>query len=229
MADKNDHKDRRTKKKGLISTVLSSPLSLFFMLIVSAFVSSIFEIVGMATEFWDEPGIAHSDSMLRQEIIYAELNLSNNIITAISGVSVQTMFDNSIKPVFDLFNSIGRFESARYTHGFGAYVGAVVNMFLITFLRCFVFIFSLPLYFIFCYVGFTIGVFERDRRKAGGARESGTRFTLAKNGFIPFISIAFFIYLAFPDSINPVFIIFPSAVLCGISSAYFFTFFKKHG
>ena len=101
MADKNDHKDRRTKKKGLISTVLSSPLSLFFMLIVSAFVSSIFEIVGMATEFWDEPGIAHSDSMLRQEIIYAELNLSNNIITAISGVSVQTMFDNSIKPVFD--------------------------------------------------------------------------------------------------------------------------------
>ena len=78
MADKNDHKDRRTKKKGLISTVLSSPLSLFFMLIVSAFVSSIFEIVGMATEFWDEPGIAHSDSMLRQEIIYAELNLSNN-------------------------------------------------------------------------------------------------------------------------------------------------------
>ncbi len=221
-------KDDRANNDSLLNVLLRLPFTIFLMLILSAFISSFIEILGIFFEWWDLPGVKHSQLMLREELDYLRITLAKNAITAISGVSVQALFDNSVGYIFRFFHDIGLFDNPDLTIGFGAYLGAVVNIFLVTFMRFFVFVFSIPLYFIFGYVAFVIGIFERDRRRAGGGRESGALFQLSRKSILPSISIALFCYLAWPNSINPVFVFFPSALLCAIAIAYMTASFKKY-
>ncbi|KZN63376.1 DUF4400 domain-containing protein [Pseudoalteromonas luteoviolacea] len=229
MAKNKDAKnDKRTNDESLVGTLLNLPYVILCMLLVSAFVSSVIEVLGIMFDWWAEPGIKHSQIMLQSEVEYLRVTLAKNAITYVSGLSVQTLFDSSIGKIFVFFNSVGLLEQTQYKDGIGVYVGAVLNIFLITFLRFFVFLFSFPLYLIFGYVAFSVGIFERDKRRAGGGRESGTIFQLAKSSIAPSISVALFIYLAWPDSINPVFVFFPSAVVFAISIAYMTASYKKY-
>ncbi|MBL4704080.1 MAG: DUF4400 domain-containing protein [Flavobacteriales bacterium] len=229
MAKSHDKKkDERTNNDSLLNVLLKLPLTIFWMLILSAFISSLVEVLGIFFNWWELPGVKHSQLMLREELDYLRITLAKNAITAISGVSVQSLFDNSVGYVFRFFYDLGLFDNPDFTIGFGAYIGAVVNIFLVTFLRFFVFVFSIPLYLIFGYVAFVIGVFERDRRRAGGGRESGTLFQFSRKSILPSISIALFCYLAWPNSINPVFVFFPSALMCATAIAYMTASHKKY-
>ncbi|MAD89079.1 MAG: hypothetical protein CMK64_05200 [Pseudoalteromonas sp.] len=225
---KDTSNDKRANDESLVGTLLNLPFVIIWMLLISAFVSAVIEVLGIMFEWWLEPGIKHSQIMLQNELEYLRITLAKNAITYFSGVSVQALFDNSVGRIFVFFNDIGLLEQTQYKDGIGVYIGAVVNIFLITFMRFFVFLFSFPLYLIFGYVAFSIGIFERDKRRAGGGRESGTIFQLAKSSVAPSISFALFIYLAWPDSINPVFVFFPSAVVFAISIAYMTASYKKY-
>lgn len=221
-------KDKRANNDSLLNTLLKLPFTIMMMLFISAIVSSVIELLGIYFGWWEQPGVKHSELMLRQELEYLRITLAKNAITAVSGLTVQTLFDNSVGYVFRFFNHIGLFDNPDFTIGLGAYIGAIVNIFLLTFMRFFVFVFSIPLYFIFGYVALVIGMFERDRRRVGGGRESGTLFQLSRNSILPSISIALFLYLAWPDSINPVYIFFPSAFLCATAIAYMTASYKKY-
>lgn len=231
MAEENkktNNQDKRTEDDGFITQCLKLPFRIFQMLLISAFISSLVEVVGMATDFWDIKGIGHSQMMLTQELEYLQIALAKNIFTHFSGLTVQTLFDNTVGYVFEFFQLLGFFDGSTPNGIIGTYIGAVVNIFAVTFMRFFVFVFTLPLYFIFGYVGLMIGIVERDKRRAGGGRESGALFQFFKSSVVPSVALALFIYLAWPDSLNPTYVFFPSALLFATAAAYMTASYKKY-
>ncbi len=230
MAKSNDKRvENKEKRKGLLSYAVSIPAILFFTLFISAIISTAIEWCGMAFDWWDIKGIGHSQAMVTQELTYLNVRLEKNVMELFTGYTVKEAFDLTVGTIAGWLRGLGLLKTGSATSGaLGEYMGAAVNMFLLTFIRFFVFTFSLVMFVFFGLVGFVIGVFERDKRRAGGGRESSVVFKLARTAVAPSISIAAFLYLAWPNSIDPVFIVFPFAVVFGTAVAYTSAAYKKY-
>lgn len=229
MADKNDKRANRSEDKSLFSIVLGLPITLFVTLALSALISTCIEWAGMYFDWWDVKGILHSQQMVTAELGHLNARLSKNIVELTTGVTVKDMFDATVGFIAMKFEHWGLLHYGQRGSGFlGVYVGAAVNIFLLTFIRFFVFLFSIVMFILFGLVGFTIGVFERDKRRAGGGRESGAIFHLARRSVAPSVGLAAFLYLAWPNTIDPVLIIFPFAVAFGVAVAYMAAAYKKY-
>lgn len=233
--DNKKNSDKRTGKKeegkrGLFYYLFAMPLAIASALIFSAFISYVIEAVGMLFDFWDEPGVLHSQIMVEKELEHLNHRLDKSVIESISGISVKEIFDFTVGTFAEWFRWLGLLSYAQgnISGGFGAYVGALVNMLLLTFMRFMVFVFALPLFGLWAYVGFIVGVFERDKRKAGIGRESGALFNASRKTVPLGIAIPFFLYLAWPQSIDPLFIIYPFAVFLGVVIAYMAASYRKY-
>ncbi|GEA09122.1 integrating conjugative element membrane protein [Alteromonas sp. KUL42] len=232
---KEEKKDNRVKKndegrRGGLWLLIDFPIAIVSALFLSAFISYLIEAVGMFFEWWDLPGVLHSQKMVVSELGYLNDRLDKSVIEWMSGVSVKEVFDSSVGSVAEFFGFIGVGEYAQgdYRGGIGAYIGAFVNIVILTFIRFLVFVFALPLFFINAWVGFVIGAFERDKRRAGIGRESGAIFQFTRRS-VPFtVGIPLFLYLAWPDSIDPLFIIYPFAAFFGIMVAYATASYRKY-
>lgn len=229
MASNNDKRTSSNENKGLFGYLISVPFYLFVTLVISAMISTIIEWCGMWFDWWDVKGIAHSEYMVAQEMKYLNLRLDKNPLQLTTGITIKEAFDLTVGTIVGWMHEFGLLSFKGSTSGgLGIYMGAAVNMMLLTFIRFFVFIFSLVMFFFFGMVGFVIGIFERDKRRAGGGRESGAIFKLSKSLITPSLAIAAFLYLAWPNSIDPVFIIFPFAAMFGIAIAYTTAAYKKY-
>lgn len=227
--------DKRTEKneearKGVIHAIFTWPIAIISALFISALISYLIEVLGMLFDWWDLPGVLHSQKMVEQELVHLNDRLDKSVIEWASGVTVKEIFDNTIGYVEDGLSWLGlmSFANSNATGGFGAYLGAMANMILLTAMRFMVFVFALPLFGIWGYVGFIIGVFERDKRRAGIGRESGAIFQASRKLVPLSLAIPFFAYLAWPNSIDPLFIIFPFAVFLGIAIAYTAASYRKY-
>jgi hypothetical protein len=227
-----DKRESKTEegRKGLLSTILTLPVVIVSALLISALVSFIIEAAGIAFNWWEEPGVLHSQRMVEQEIYYLNDRLEKNILEPLSGVTVKEAFDRTVGNVASAIDwiGLGGYGRSNATGGFGAYLGAAANMILLTCIRFLVFVFALVLYLLFGYVGLSIGLLERDKRKAGGGRESGTIFQFARSCVPISIALPLFLYLAWPNSIDPVWIMFPFAASFGVAVAYMAASYKKY-
>jgi hypothetical protein len=234
MAD-NQYRDKREKagedsKRGFVSTVLTLPVAIVMAIFISSLVSFIIEAVGMAAGWWVEPGVLHSQKMVEQELMYLNDRLEKTILEPFTGLTVQQSFQYTVGKLVEFLDYIGiaKYGSGEYYGGPAAYLGAAVNMLILTFIRFLVFIFSLVLYVLFGWVGFSIGLLERDKRRSGGGRESGTIFQLARSVVPVSIVVPMILYLSWPNSIDPVFIMFPAAAVFGVAVAYMTASYKKY-
>ena len=229
------HRDRREQKaaeskRGVLHTLSSLPFLMIKALLISAVISFIIEALGIAFNWWDEPGVLHSQKMVQQEILYLNDRLNKNLLEPITGVTVKQAFDVTVGNVARAVSwiGLGQYGQNPSVNGVGTYLGAAANMIILTCIRFLVFMFALVLYVFFGWVGFTIGLLERDKRKAGGGRESGTIFQLAKSCVPISVGLPLILYLAWPNSIDPVWIMFPFAASFGIAVAYMAASYKKY-
>ena len=230
MGDKsNDKRVSSSENRGLFGYLVAVPVYIFITLFVSALISTAIEWCGMAFDWWEPSGLAHSQAMVQQELAYLNIKLEHNALELFTGVTAKSIFDNTVGTIANWMSDLGVMSLGQVDGGgVSTYLGAAVNMMLLTFIRFFVFIFSLVMFAFFGVVGFVIGIFERDKRRAGGGRESGAIFKLSRSLVVPSFSFAAFLYLAWPNSIDPVFIIFPFAAGFGVAVAYTTASYKKY-
>jgi integrating conjugative element membrane protein (TIGR03747 family) len=80
--------------------------------------------------------------------------------------------------------------------------------------RLAVLLLATPVFLLLGLVGLTDGLIERDRRRFGGARETGFVYHHAKRLVAPSVAAAWVLYLAMPTSVHSSLVILPFAGLC---------------
>jgi integrating conjugative element membrane protein (TIGR03747 family) len=109
-----------------------------------------------------------------------------------------------------------------------AYLLAAVTITEVYAVRLAVLLLATPVFLLTGIVGLTDGLIERDRRRFGGARETGFIYHHAKRLVAPSVAVAWVAYLAWPTSVHPNRVILPAALLFGLSLAVAAATFKKH-
>ena len=95
-------------------------------------------------------------------------------------------------------------------------------------LRLSVLFLSLPVFVLAGLVGTIDGMVQRDLNRWRGGRELGQRYHLAKGLVAPGLTLPWIIYLAWPTTVHPYWIVLPFAGLFGLAVAVTMATFKKY-
>lgn len=204
-----------SRRQGLISKFFTFLVSLPITLLVTMILSILVEWFVMYN-YYPELGADHSKRMLQQEAKYLNKHFKESLLGTkpiqIAGKTVQWVDNNIFKPigVHEYKRKSRQERSAIWDYGMSAY-----NMVKVVILRICVLLLSLPAYVLFAFVGIVTGLVERDLRKFGAGHESSDKFELSTRMITPSIIGCFVVYMSWPNSINPAFIIVPFAALFG--------------
>lgn len=219
----------KAKRQGALSKLIHLIISLPVILLMTILFSIIVELVGMYFELWDLPGSEHSLDMLKTEAIYINSYFTSSVMgsspVAWASSVVAWLDVNFFKPigVADL-----KLLPAEDRTGIWDYIIASYYITKVALLRFCILTFSLPAYLLFGIVGIGTGLTERDLRRFGAGRESADRFELSQRFIKPSIGLCFVLYLSWPNSINPAFIVVPFAALFGWSLHLTTSNYKKY-
>lgn len=175
----------------------------------------------------------HAKQILQTELLY----LGDNFTTTLFGVSAQRLAQQIV--VF--FNAY--IHTASTTQGdavmivlnwvkslgneFIPYVNAMIYVVMITTVRCVIITLSTVSFVIVGIAAMVDGLHIRELRKVGGDDEHGDVYHWSKASISKIIVLSPVIYLAYPDSINPNFILLPAMGLFFIALFLFFSKYKK--
>src|SRR5690606_6493674 len=186
----------------------------------------------------------HSRSMLEREIGWLDRDFRQSLLSSEPAHAARNAANRSHdllfertgltrlegwlrRPAIDADSSPKhRFRSwYRPTADFITAAGQVVQLFVV---RLTVLALATPVFLLFSLVGLVDGLVQRDLRRWGGGRESSYLYHYAKRSVFGFLMAAWVIYLAFPISINPSWIILPFAALFAFSIKVTASTFKKY-
>lgn len=105
---------------------------------------------------------------------------------------------------------------------------AAIYISMVAITRICIIVLSLPLFAMFLVAASVDGLAQRDLRRFGGARESGTRYHFSKAAVLPTLLFGWLIYISFPVSVNPNFVLLPLALLFSLSIYLAITNYKKY-
>lgn len=108
------------------------------------------------------------------------------------------------------------------------YLVAAIYISMVSLARIVIIVLSLPLFAVFMVVAIVDGLAQRDLRRFGGARESGTRYHFSKSAILPILLFGWLIYISFPVSINPNFVLLPMAFMFSMSIYLAIMNYKKY-
>lgn len=221
--------ERNTKQGGLINSIFGFVINTLFLLIISLLVSIFIEFGGMYLGYWSFDS-SHSFDMLNIELSYANYDIKDAILnkntvgwvsTSILFLSVYILkFYELIAELFMLmpFDVVGLDENIKTSY----------NISMVFILRLFLILLSFPLFLMVFIWAFVDGLVERDLRRFGAGRESSTIFDGVRRLTFPCLILPFLVYLSFPISINPLFIIVPSALFQALLFRVMFSKYKKY-
>lgn len=212
-----------------IGIALSLPFKAFIALLFSILISIIIEWIGM-TFIWKNEGVNHSRLMVNQEIQYINDRALKSVYTPLFGIQPKEFFQQIVSTTYKYLNKTGVWNGHQKEKSniILEYLAAALYIMLVGVIRFSIFIFALPVFALFSVVGAVIGLVEREKRKAGGGRESSLYFEVSRAWILPSIGLSFIIYLAWPNSIDPSFVIIPFALSSGVAFMYMTASFKKY-
>lgn len=108
------------------------------------------------------------------------------------------------------------------------YAIAAIYVLMMYFVRLTILLLSMPIFLLFAVVGFADGLMQRDLRRWTAGTESGYVYHLAKRFAGPTIMLGALIYLSSPYSVNPNYVIVPTAVAFGVLVLLMASKFKKY-
>lgn len=221
--------ERGSRRTGVINSLLGLLINTCFLLFISLFVSVIVEWCGLYFNWWGG-GSLHSLDMLRSELVYANSEIESAIIGDYNSDWISYFVEKykSIMHTFFTWCSQGFSFINVNSSDIATYTDSGYNIAQVFILRLLLIIFSFPLFFMVFIWGLVDGLVERDLRKFGAGRESSTIFEAARKLSFPLLVLPFVIYLSYPVTINPLYIIPPSAIFQAFLYRMLFSKYKKY-
>lgn len=222
---REEHVRRSNATGSAFGLIVKTLIYLVFGLVVSIAV----EWSGLYFNWW-EFGPEHSLGMLHKELDYASVSVRFAFVDGGGEswtASALQYYIFSIQFVFYWASEVGSYLGAD-SQSLTAYTDSAINIGLVYALRLLLIVASVPLFIMVFIWAFVDGLVERDLRRFGAGRESSTIFEGARKSVFPLLVIPYLIYLSFPTSINPMFIIAPSAILQAFLYRLLFSKYKKY-
>lgn len=234
---------QQAAEPGVIGGLALGLVKVLGWLILGLVFSILVEWLGMSA-FWPEEGVRHSRRMLEAELGYLEGSVPQSLVSAdpaglarriadtfyhygfeITGIATGIQRLNA--PPTSADSTLLRLSRAFYAP-VSSYFIAAITITQVYAVRLAVLLLAMPVFGLAALVGLTDGLVERDRRRFGGARETGFVYHHAKRFVAPSVAAAWLFYLAWPVSVHPNWVILPAAGLFGLSLAVSAATFKKH-
>ena len=234
-------------EQGIISTTITRLMQLFFFLLMTLLFSIIIEWLGMATKYWEQPGIEHSEKMLAQELSYLNEDFKRSVIVEQPVEFAKNFADRFYQVTFIatgmksavIWMATPTPATARRTGGVRktlhdvyllaeSYILAVMTVIQVFAVRLAVLILAIPAFVLLALLGLIDGLVQRDIRRWSGGRESSFVYHWAKKILYPSLILPWIIYLAMPVSVHPNLIVLPFAVLFAVSVMVMASTFKKY-
>lgn len=233
MAKAQSSAPAQEQKKTFLSPIFAAfslSVSVVSYLFFSIVVSVLIEWLGMYLGWW---GKDHILLTMREDLNY----LGANFTTSVFGVppqEVALLIAKYVNHYLSLPQEIGYQDLKFFRILQGAinditpYWQTVVYSAVSVAVRCFIVVLSSVLFILVFIVAMVDGLVERELRKDGGGIEHGSLYHYSKKWVGRVLVISPAIYLAWPDAINPIVIIFPSAAAFGFTVYLAFSTFKKY-
>ena len=238
---------QQTQRRGFIVTLVTLPLRMLGVLVVSLVLSIVTECIGMHL-FWPEQEWRHAQSMLTHELEQLSHNFTRSAIVQEPGRTAHQVVERSYHWVFVKTGLAGWMQDSSgqaraYQHaperGVRYYISQAyawaenyliaAGFTVLTFVvRLLILILTLPLFATAAFVGFIDGLVRRDIRKFGAGRESGFLYHRAKAALLPIAVLPWLAYLALPISLHPLALLLPCAFLLGLAMNITAATFKKY-
>lgn len=229
------------RRAGLISGTLELCLRLLGLLFASLVFSIIVEFVGILW-FWPEQGWHHSHTMWLKELEWLSNHFRSSLVVQEPAQATAKILESLNDWVVvrsgwaqsDIQLKLLSREASLQGQLAQAYVGGQEYLLAALFTVCTfvvrltVLILATPLFLLAVLTGVVDGLMRRDLRKFGADRESSFVYHRAKRTLLPVMISPWVIYLSLPWSLNPNWVLLPSAALLGIMVAITATTFKKY-
>lgn len=231
------------QQRGLVSRSLGLIARALFWLAAALLFSILIEWLGMSL-WWPEEGVRHSQDMLAREVEYLSQDFKRSVLIAEPAAFAQRYADVAYEL---LVRRTGLLELIRWAeaplapsasrvqrtlHGLytpiSAYVTAALVITQVFAVRLAILTLALPVFLLFALVAVVDGLVQRDLRRWSGGRESSFIYHHAKRTVLPFVILAWVVYLACPVSVHPSYVILPFAVLFALALAVTVSTFKKY-
>ena len=225
----------KEKKRGVFSFIFAPvgiALTIVVYLILSIFISTVIEWFGMATGYWDR---FHARDVLIRELAY----LGDNFSMTLFGVSAEQAASAVIAYLQSWLvglREIGTGNDSMWISiqlqklavVFQPYLNAFIYIVMVTAIRCVIILLSSVLFVLVGIAAAVDGLHLRELRKVGGGVEHASIYHHAK-AWVPLaVLTAPVIYLAWPGSINPNYILLPGMLVFFFAVLTTFSTFKKH-
>lgn len=236
-----------TVNRGPVSTLIHGLLSFAIWLVLGLFGNILIEWLCMGI-LWPEQGTTRSEKLLEAEIGYLEEDLQESLLTDHPTRFAVGMAKQLNKVIFEktgivkaiAFTGQRKYRQAqpqgtRFSHLLAQffsnahdYLIAAMVATQVYALRLSVLCLSAPVFVLAGLVGAIDGIVQRDLNRWRGGRELGQRYHLAKSFVAPALMLPWIVYLAWPTTIHPYFIILPFAGFLGWVTSVMTARFKKY-
>lgn len=236
---------QQARQQGLILALMTLPLRLIGVLLGSLLLCLLIELVGLHL-FWPEQGWRHAQGMMNFELQQLSTHFTRSVVVQEPGRSAYTLvgwLHQNLLLESGLLDWLKRMnnqaKAADTATGFNAtlaqavvylksYVLAAFYTTTTFLLRLLVLVLTLPLFVFAALTGLVDGLVRRDLRRFCAGRESGFLYHRARATILPLAVLPWVTYLALPVSVNPLWILLPTAVMVALAVDVTVGSFKKY-
>ena len=233
--------------RGPVSTLLHGILGFAIWLVLGLVGNILIEWLCMGV-LWPEQGYTRSEKLLEAEIGYLEADVQDSLLTdhptrfavAMAKQLNQLLFEKTGLVKAIAFTGQPQYQQPKpqgtrfsqllaqlYTTAHDYLIAAMVATQVYA-LRLSVLCLSIPVFVLAGLVGAIDGIVQRDLNRWRGGRELGQRYHLAKSFVAPALTLPWIVYLAWPTTIHPYFIILPFAGFLSWVMSIMTARFKKY-
>lgn len=238
MARNNTRNNQTEVKPGVFSLVLGKPLSIILRIVGYLFLSIVFGTLLEWTLMFFVKSWGYDNA---RKTLIAELNyLGDNFTTSIFGMPAYDVANRVVAFLNQVFfgfspgsgSAQGNTWFLRMMGGFGQavqpYIHAFFYVVMITSVRFVIVVMSAGLFIVIGIAAAVDGLHMRELRKLGGGVEHASIYHHAKATIPKSFTIAPVLYLAWPTSVNPNFILLPGMAMFFLAVLISFATFKKY-
>ncbi|MGR9052267.1 MAG: TIGR03747 family integrating conjugative element membrane protein [Gammaproteobacteria bacterium] len=231
-------------EQGVIGATFTRLMTLLAFAVMTLLFSIATEWIGIATQFWDEPGTQHSELMLRQELEYLNRDFRQSAIVEqpvrfargfANAFYDATINKTGVRSAVIWLATPDDYSSSTLRRGIKSiyrymevYVLSAFTVMQLFAVRLAVLTLAMPAFVMLAAIGLIDGLVQRDIRRWSGGRESSFVYHWAKKILYPSFILPWIVYLGIPISIHPNFVVLPFAILFSVSVWVMSSSFKKY-